>query len=669
MKYKSSKLVAFILTFIVLLSQTLFSSPVSAADKVANAETEKNIVPVTIFHTNDMHGRLAHESYKGTSTSYGVAREKALIEKEKKENPERTTFILDAGDAFQGLPISNESKGEDMAKAMNKIGYDAMTAGNHEFDFGYNVVKKYGAKDEKTGQVDTNKWLNFPIVSSNITKDGKPAFDAYTIIKKDGLTVGIVGVTTPETKTKSNPTGLVGVEFSKPIPAVKNAIKEIKDKVDFVTVLAHLGDDTTTLADEKGSTLAKALSEDPAFARLSILIIDGHSHQVIQNDFNQVHQAQTGSYLANVGKITFDFDKANKKFVNYKSVMLSAKENAGTLEPNKELEDIVKTAQDNFNKKGKEFLFHNNTILQGESTNVRTKETNLGNAIADALYMYKGFTHDSDFAVTNGGGIRTTLNKDLDITLGDVIKVLPFGNQLTQIKVKGSDIKAMYEHSLRAAIDIDKATGKEVIDAQGKPQLGSNGGFLHSSSSIKVAFDPHKKAGERVYSIKILNKQSGKFENIDPNKDYYMATNDFLAVGGDGYTMLGGVREESGFSMDRVVADYLKTANLDKYAVEFPYSRILPNLTPVKPVAEAGQFIGQDDFGNYFVYSTGLPEINEVPEAKIPSNNQQIVKHTSVIQKNTPELPKTGLETTSSIFGVGLLATIILVIFRKKISK
>ncbi|AXI26038.1 hypothetical protein CG018_00550 [Gemella sp. ND 6198] len=210
MKLKSSKIVTFLLTFIILISQ-IFTGSFAFAN---NANNINDKVPFTIFHTNDMHGRLAYEEYKGTPSSYGSAREKTLIDNEKQNNSERTVIALDAGDAFQGLPISNQSKGEDMAKAMNKIGYKAMTAGNHEFDFGLDTVEKYKNNTNNGG------WLNFPIVSTNVYKNGQRLFKPSTIITEKGVKIGIVGVTTPETATKTNPVGIKGVTFTKPIPEI-----------------------------------------------------------------------------------------------------------------------------------------------------------------------------------------------------------------------------------------------------------------------------------------------------------------------------------------------------------------------------------------------------------------------------------------------------------------
>ena len=579
MKLKSSKIVAFLLTFIILISQ-IFTGSFAFAN---NANNVNDKVPFTIFHTNDMHGRLAYEEYKGTPSSYGSAREKTLIDNEKQNNPKRTVIALDAGDAFQGLPISNQSKGEDMAKAMNKIGYKAMAAGNHEFDFGLDTVEKYKNNTSNGG------WLNFPILSTNVYKDGKRLFKPSTIVTENGVKIGIVGVTTPETATKTNPVGIKGVTFTKPIPEVTEEIKRIKNNVDFVVVLAHLGDDTTTLDDEKGSTLAASLKANPSFKDLSILVIDGHSHQLVQDKKSEpVQHVQAKSYLEYIGKMTFNFNKNTKKIEDFKSEMLAAKDYAKNLIPNADVEKIVKAAQAEFDKKGSAVVIDKAPYtLEGTSENVRTKETNLGNLIADALYNAKVF--------------------------------------------------------------------KNVLDAQGKPQLGSNGGFLQSSSSVKVGFDPHKKPGERVYSIEILNKQTGKFEALDPQKTYYMATNDFLAVGGDGYTMLGGAREEGGATMDSIVVEYLKQLTNEQflqYKDPFPYSRIIPGVKSTEPVNPGKD----DDHKNPPVDDKDSKKTKEFGSGK-PTKD------------NVKKLPNTGIATDTTTVGVGLLLTTSLLMTRRKNEK
>lgn len=198
---------------------------------------------------------------------------------------------------------------------------------------------------------------------------------------------------------------------------------------------------------------------------------------------------------------------------------------------------------------------NNPVTLNGEREHVRTQETNLGNLITDAMEAYaeKNFSHRPDFAVTNGGGIRASIQTG-QVTENDVITVLPFGNLISQIEVKGSDVKQAFEHSLSSTTDIQ----------DGKKVLAPSGGFLQVSNSIRVYFNLDKESGQRVSAIKILNKSTGKYENLDSNRTYYVTTNDFTAHQGDGYDMFGGKREE-GISLDAVVSQYIKEADLSSY--------------------------------------------------------------------------------------------------------
>ena len=173
-------------------------------------------------------------------------------------------------------------------------------------------------------------------------------------------------------------------------------------------------------------------------------------------------------------------------------------------------------------------------------------------------YAEKNFTHQPDFAVTNGGGIRASIQKG-QVTENDVITVLPFGNLISQIEVKGSDVKKAFEHSLGSDTDIQ----------DGKKVLAPSGGFLQVSHSIRVYFDIDKEPGQRINAIKVLNKSTGKYEDLDPNRTYYVTTNDFTANQGDGYDMFGGKREE-GISLDAVVSQYMKEADLSSYDTTDP---------------------------------------------------------------------------------------------------
>ncbi|WP_244994879.1 5'-nucleotidase C-terminal domain-containing protein [Macrococcoides bohemicum] len=527
------------------------TTEVPTTEKVMT-ETPAGPSSVKILHTNDMHGRLDAEDGR----VIGMAKVKTIKDKEQ------PTLMFDSGDAFQGLPLSNFSKGADMAKAMNAVGYDAMTVGNHEFDFGFDTAMNY------------KKLLNFPILSSNVYKDGKSVYAPSAIIEKNGKKYGVIGVTTPETATKTHPNNIIGVSFLDPVASVTAEMKKLQGKVDAFIILSHLGIDTTTKEAWRGDNLATKIAGNKDFKNNAIVILDGHSHSVIENGElkNTVMLAQTGTALANIGKVTFDLQ--DKVARNMKATMIKE---ADTKEVTQDatVKSIVDTAKDNFGKATSEVVFYNPAQLQGERNHVRTRETNLGNAIADAMeaYSVNGFDAAGDFAITNGGGIRASIEGNKDVTIGDIIKVLPFGNTITQINVNGSDVKAMFEHALSAP----------VVEKDGKTGLDANGAFLHISKSIKVHYDMTKPAGERVYAIEVFNKKTNKFEPLNNTKTYKVVTNDFLAVGGDGYTMLGGPREE-GPSLDAVVRQYFKAANMTAYTNEALQRILAGNASAYKPV-------------------------------------------------------------------------------------
>ena len=540
------------------------TSAESAEAKEAPAESPKSEEKDTvILHTNDVHGRIVEE--KGV---IGDAKLATVIEQERAKS-NQTTLVVDAGDAFQGLPISNSTKGEARAEILNQMQYDAMAVGNHEFDFGLDEAKKY------------KEILKFPLLSSNTYVNGTRLFEASTIVDKDKTVEGdefvVIGVTTPETATKTHPKNVKGVTFTEPIAEVNKVIEEIQAKAlaegkDYkhYVVLAHLGVDTTTPVEWRGSTLAEALSKNPLLKGKRVTVIDGHSHTVESTTYgDNVTYNQTGSYLHNVGKITY---KSRQLLGN--PTQITAAE-AKKLEANPKVASLVKDIKAKYDAENAVEVVSNSPVeLNGDRENVRVRETNLGNVVADSLYQYgqTGFSHPTDIAVTNGGGLRETIAKGKPITKGSVIAVLPFGNTITQIQVTGQQVLDMFEKSLGSILQVDKA-GKTVLDENGQPLLEPSGGFLQISGA-KVYYDTNLAAGKRILAIQVKNRATGLYEKLDLEKVYYLATNDFLAAGGDGYTMLGGAREE-GPSMDAAFEDYLKTADLTQYEKVNPNSRTI----------------------------------------------------------------------------------------------
>ena len=573
------------------------SAKVDGRKKQATEAKEKQF---SVLHTNDMHGRMAPEfnADKTVLNTIGMAKLKTFKETEK------PTLMLDAGDAVQGLPLSNFTKGEDMVKAMNAVGYDAMAVGNHEFDFSYEQAISY--KDK----------LNFPIVAANIYKDGKRSFEPYTLINKEGMNFLVIGLTTPETYTKTHPNNIKGVDFEDPIPEAKKAIKEAKvefkdTKFDQIVFVTHLGIDGSTPEKWRSTGVAKALNDDPELKDENIMFVDGHSHTMMPNGQEQgrVKIVQAGDHMRFVGQVKVEQEEHVSK---YDAKLVPAKDFLNVKE-DESVKAIVDNAIKNFDDANKELLLKDNPyLLNGINANVRTRETNLGNLLADGIHHYAqtGFSRPADFAIVNGGGIRASIEKG-DITKGDVITVLPFGNIISQVEIKGSDIYKMFEVSVRS--DVVTEDGKPVLDENGLPKLGRNGGFLQISDSIRFFYDSNKQGvvlnkegtgaeveGNRVFKVEIKDQKTGKFVAVDKEKTYYVATNDFLAAGGDGYYMLGGNREE-GPSLDTVFAEFLKNnvvvdepmvkenkIPLSNYKEEFPEagkgSRIISKLDKAEPV-------------------------------------------------------------------------------------
>ena len=538
----------------------------NSTTSASTTAAEKDLV---LVHTNDVHGRIVEEKGRDKTTSVvGDAKLATVIENERAKK-DQTTVVVDAGDAFQGLPISNSTKGEARAEILNKMNYDAMAVGNHEFDFGLDEAKKY------------KQILKFPLLSSNTYVNGARLFEASTIVDKDktvkGDEVVVIGVTTPETATKTHPKNVQGVTFKDPIPEVLNVVKEIQAKAkatgdDYKTyvVLAHLGVDTTTPNEWRGSTLADELSKSPLLKGKRVVVIDGHSHTVESKTYgDNVTYNQTGSYLNNIGKVTL---KPNSLLGTPSLIKASETTN---VTPNAEVKKLVDQIKEKYDAENAVVVVKNSPVeLSGTRENVRVRETNLGNVVADSLYEYgqTGFKNKADIAVTNGGGLRETIAKDKPITKGSVIAVLPFGNTISQISVTGKDVLAMFEKSLGSILQVDKA-GKTVLDENGQPLLEPSGGFLHVSGA-KVYYDTNLPSGKRVLRVEVKNHDTGAYDKLDLAKTYYLTTNDFLAAGGDGYTMLGGAREE-GPSMDEAFKNYLEKADLTKYAVVNPNSRTI----------------------------------------------------------------------------------------------
>lgn len=486
-----------------ILSLVLISSLILSSFSFAFGvdATQDEVKTITIIHTNDTHARVLD-----TDGGLGFARISTLIKEAKVNNP--NTLVLDAGDTLHGMPIINISKGENAVKILDAAGYDFMTPGNHDFNYGQERL------------LELKDMANFTMLSANILdENGNYLFTPYEIVDMHGVKVGIFGLTTPETAYKTSPDNVKGITFADPIEVSKKMVEELKDKTDVIIALAHIG------LDESSVVTSKKIAESVDGIDV---IIDGHSHTTLESGMmvNNTLIAQTGNYDNNLGFVNIDVK--NGAVIDKKAELLSTEAAAATaLDP--ELSAFI----DNLKKENEpifaQVVTKTDIALDGERENVRTKETNLGNLSADAVRAASG----ADIGLVNGGNIRTSIPVG-DITFGKVAELFPFGNTVQVKKITGEDLIKVLEVSVSA-------------------YPATLGGFLQVSG-LSFDFDPTQPAGSRIDEVLIGDKA------LDKTSEYTVAINDFLGIGGDGYDVFKTYPIYAEFgTYEEIFANYLNT--------------------------------------------------------------------------------------------------------------
>lgn len=506
MSFKNKRILSLFLSLALIFS--IFLAPMG--DKVYAEEAKT--VELTIVHTNDVHSRV-----EGAEEKYiGYAKLATKIKELKAENP--NVLVLDAGDTTHGLPIATISKGESIINLMNEIGYDAMVPGNHDFNYGYERL------------LELRDMAEFPILAANVIKeDGTRDLQEYVIKEVDGLKIGIFGLTTPETKYKSNPKNTEGIDIVDPVAKAEEMVKKLEaEKVDMIIALTHIGIDEES--DPRTTDIAEKVKGID-------LIVDGHSHTKLEEGklVGDTLIVQAHEHLKNIGIVDIKF--ADGK-LNEKTAKLV------TFEETKELaedEDIAKTITE-LVQKNKEItsavVGKTNVKLEGTREMVRAGETNLGNLATDAMLDITG----ADVALTNGGGIRASIEPG-EITKGNILEVFPFGNYIVVKEVKGIDIINALEHG---------------TESYPEPK----GAFPHVAG-MTYKIDLSKEVGNRIVDLII------KGEPVDLNKTYTLATNDFMAAGGDDYTMLADGELVGEFEgLDEALVKYIEKLGEVDYKVE-----------------------------------------------------------------------------------------------------
>lgn len=490
----------------MVLAAVLALSMLSTAAFAESGET----TTIKVFHTNDSHSRAKEVvDSSGKLTNIGFARFKTFIDSQEADGK----LVLDAGDTFHGMPFATIENGNSIAKILKAVGYDAMTPGNHDFNYGYERLDVLAYR------------AGLKPLAANVTLGGKNAFDKYLIKNIDGVKVGVFGLATPETAYKTNPKNVVGIDFGDKesvIETAKQMVADLQERdCDVIICLCHLGVDPTS--DIKSTDIASEVEGID-------LIIDGHSHSVLDNyKVGDTYIASTGNYLENVGMVTIKVKDGEVLSVEPKLYSASDLKN---LPEDSKVKSIIDRIDDNQKGILDAVIGKTPIELDGLREHVRGGHTNLGRLVTSAMLEETG----ADIAINNGGGIRASIQKG-DITKGDVINVLPFGNYIVTKQVKGQDI-------------IDALNFGMEFGAGGFPHFA---GMTVEAKQLEVTNeDGTTKTKGQVLSVLVDGKP------IDPAATYTLATNDFMANGGDGYTMFGAYPIENEYaSLDEALIQYL----------------------------------------------------------------------------------------------------------------
>lgn len=477
---------------------------------------------IVILHTNDVHGAIS-----------GYAKVAAL--KDAYEARGAYVLLMDAGDSIQGDPTVSTSEGATAVELMNLAGYDVASMGNHEFDYGYQNLK------------DLEADADFTIVDANVLYNGQVAFeDNVVFTAPDGTKIGVFGLDTPETATKAHPAKIQGVTFlagDKMFDCAQDQVDALEaEGCEYIICLGHLGIDAESTGNRSIDLLEKVDGID--------VFIDGHSHSTLEDvkaaaggtgKVGDTLVTSTGTKLESVGVVTIDADG---------TITTATTPVADLTATDADVAARAAKIQAEIDKEYGTVFAKTEVALNGEKEpGNRTEETNLGDLICDALvWGAEREGTEVDAAVTNGGGIRASIAAG-DITKKDINTVLPFGNTLSIVKVTGAELLEALEAS----------TYCTPTSIGGFPQVS---GIEFTVDTTKAYDQGEQYPGSTYYGPKSIQRvtiETVGGEPFDANATYTIATNDFMAAGGDTYYAFAAasVNYDLGLSMDEVVMDYI----------------------------------------------------------------------------------------------------------------
>ena len=522
----------------------------TAGEETAAAGETEAAGGVTVLYTNDIHTYITKDLTYSKVAAY----------KDSLEN----VLLVDAGDHIQGTAYGSMDKGATIAQLMNAAGYDLATLGNHEFDYGMD------------GCMAAIEAADFPYVSCNFYHEangvaGENVLDSYKVFEVGGVKIAFIGITTPESFTKSTPSyfqdengnyiyGIAGGADGEALyTAVQNAIDAASAEADYVIALGHLGVDESSQPWTSREVIANTTGLD-AF-------IDGHSHttipmeEVTDEGGNTVILTQTGSYLDAVGQMTIAADGTI-------TTQLLTAENLAEVTPDAEVKAIEDAWVAELDEQLGQVIGYSQVTLDNYDAEgnrlVRKQETNTGDFAADALYyLFDEMDLDVDVAVMNGGGVRNEAVTG-EISYQTCKAIHTFGNVACLQTVTGQQLLDALEW------------GAKDVTADGSVE---NGGFLHVSGlryTINTAIPSTVQQDDkgvwtggptgayRVTNVEVLNNETGAYEPLDLTAQYNLAGYNYtLRDLGDGFAMFDGAVNV----LDYVSEDYMVLAN---YVESFP---------------------------------------------------------------------------------------------------
>jgi 5'-nucleotidase / UDP-sugar diphosphatase len=466
---------------------------------------------LTVLHTNDHHGRF----WPNSDGEYGLAARKTLIDKLRAEVKASggELLLLDGGDINTGVPESDLQDAEPDFKGMNLIGYDAAAIGNHEFDKPPIVLAKQIA------------WSRFPLLSANIydKTTGRRAYEPYRIFERGGYRIAVMGLTTDDTSKMVLPGNVVNLEFRKPAAEAALLVPELRKQADMVIAATHMGH----YSDGKSGVNAAGDVEMARAVKGLDLIVGGHSQNPVcmkaENQRNDAYKPgdacapdrQNGAWIVQahewgkyVGRADFTIDGSGKvDLVKYQLLPVNLKQRVSGQPPKLYGEAITEDAAVRdflkpFQDKGQVGLSvpvgETVGVFDGDRARVRAQPTNLGVLIARSMLERTG----ADLAIMNAGGVRDSLPEG-KVTYRDVLKVQPFANQISLVRLSGAELL-------------------KYLEATAKMTPGS--GAFPQTAGVQMVIE-----GGVLKDAKVNNQP------IDARREYRLALNNFTAGGGDGY--------------------------------------------------------------------------------------------------------------------------------------